>query len=98
MGDGEQRRDFTHVNDVVNANILAATSDVDDSAFGQIYNVGNGKNYSVNEIAEMISDNTVNVPARRGEARVTLANNNKIKNTFGWNSTVEVEESIGRKL
>lgn len=98
VGDGEQRRDFTHVNDVVNANILAATSDVDDSAFGQIYNVGNGKNYSVNEIAEMISDNTVNVPARRGEARVTLANNNKIKNTFGWNSTVEVEEWIGRQL
>ena len=46
----------------------------------------------------MISDNTVNVPARRGEARVTLANNNKIKNTFGWNSTVEVEEWIGRQL
>ena len=98
VGDGEQRRDFTHVNDVVNANILAATSDVDDNAFGLIYNVGNGKNYSVNEIAAMISDNTVNVPARRGEARVTLANNNKIKNTFGWNSTVEVEEWIGRQL
>ena len=98
VGDGDQRRDFTHVSDVVNANVLAATSDVDDSAFGQIYNVGNGKNYSVNEIAEMISDNTVNVPARRGEARVTLANNNKIKNTFGWNSTVEVEEWIGRQL
>jgi UDP-glucose 4-epimerase len=94
VGDGEQRRDFTHVSDVVNANILAATSDVDDSVFGQIYNVGNGKNYSVNEIAAMISDNTVNIPARPGESRITLANNNKIKDTFGWDSTVKVEDWI----
>ena len=94
VGDGEQRRDFTHVSDVVNANILAATSDVDDSVFGQIYNVGNGENYSVNEIAAMISDNTVNIPARPGESRITLANNNKIKDTFGWDSTIKVEDWI----
>ena len=94
VGDGEQRRDFTHVSDVVNANILAATSDVDDSAFGQVYNVGNGKNYSVNEIAAMISDKTVNIPPRPGESRITLANNEKIKNTFGWDSTIQVEDWI----
>ena len=94
VGDGEQRRDFTHVSDVVNANILAATSDVDDSVFGQIYNVGNGENYSVNEIAAMISDNTVNIPARPGESRITLANNNKIKDTFGWDSTIKDEDWI----
>ena len=94
VGDGEQRRDFTHVSDVVNANVLAATSDVDDSAFGQLYNVGNGVNYSINEIASMISDNTVNIPPRIGEARTTLANNSKLCNTFGWEPTVRLENWI----
>ena len=58
VGDGEQRRDFVNVLDVVNANILAATKKLDKDAFGQVYNVGTGKNYSVNEIASFISDNT----------------------------------------
>ena len=57
VGDGEQRRDFTHVSDIVNANILAYNADVDSSSFGQVYNVGTGTNYSINEIANMISDN-----------------------------------------
>ena len=42
----------------------------------------------------MISDNTVNIPARPGESRITLANNNKIKDTFGWDSTIKVEDWI----
>jgi UDP-glucose 4-epimerase len=94
VGDGEQRRDFTHVSDVVNANILAATSDVDDNAFGQLYNVGNGINYSVNEIAAMISDDTVNIPPRIGESRITLADNSKLRSTFGWKSTIKLEDWI----
>tara|TARA_A100001391_G_scaffold155632_1_gene113458 strand:- start:891 stop:1787 length:897 start_codon:yes stop_codon:yes gene_type:complete len=97
VGDGEQRRDFTHVRDVVNANVLAATSDVDDSAFGQLYNVGNGVNYSINEIAAMISDNTVNIPPRIGEARTTLANNSKLCNTFGWEPTIKLENWIEKQ-
>ena len=40
VGDGEQRRDFTYVGDIVNANIMAAISNPDDDAFGQVYNVG----------------------------------------------------------
>ena len=59
VGDGDQRRDFTHVSDVVNANIMAAISRPDPEACGQVYNVGTGTNYSVNEIAAMISDNTI---------------------------------------
>ncbi len=90
VGDGEQRRDFTHVSDVVNANILAATKDVDDEFYGQLYNVGNGINYSINEIANAISDNQINIPPRIGEARTTLANNNKLKTTFGWNPQVNL--------
>ena len=46
-----QRRDFTYVGDVVNANVLAATKEVDSEAFGQVYNVGTGNNYSINQIS-----------------------------------------------
>ncbi len=95
VGDGEQRRDFTHVSDVVNANIMAAISNPDPQVFGQVFNVGTGKNYSVNEIAAMISDNIVYTPPRPGESRITLANNQKLKTTFGWEPKINVEEWIG---
>jgi len=98
VGDGNQRRDFTHVSDVVNANVMAAISNPDPEAFGQIYNVGTGTNHSVNQIARQISDNTVNIPPRPGEARYTLANTKKITETFGWKPTVKLEEWIGKNL
>ena len=94
VGDGNQRRDFTHVRDVVQANILAAIKEVDSDAFGQVYNVGTGNNYSVNQIARMISDNTINIAPRPGESRVTLANNQKLRRTFGWEPTVKLEDWI----
>jgi UDP-glucose 4-epimerase len=94
VGDGEQRRDFTYVGDVCQANILAAITEVDSSSFGEVYNVGTGKNYSVNEVASMISDNTINIPARLGEARISLANNQKLRNTFGWEPKMELIDWI----
>jgi UDP-glucose 4-epimerase len=94
IGDGEQRRDFTYVGDVCNANILAAITDVDSDAFGQVYNVGTGVNYSINEVARMISDNTTNIEPRPGETRFSLANNQKICKTFGWNSTMDLKEWV----
>ena len=98
VGDGDQRRDFTHVSDVVSANILAATSNVNDSAFGQVYNVGTGINHSVNEIADMISENTTNIPPRIGESRITLADNSKLCHTFGWKPTIKLEDWIQKQL
>jgi|TARA_E500000318_G_scaffold6338_2_gene6150 UDP-glucose 4-epimerase len=97
VGDGEQRRDFTHVSDVVSANVLAATVDVDDENYGQLYNVGNGVNYSINEIANAISENQTNIPPRIGEARTTLANNTKLKTTFGWDPKVNLMEWISEQ-
>ena len=85
------------MSDVVSANILAATSDVDDSVFGQVYNVGTGKNHSVNEIANLISDNQVNIPPRIGESRITLADNSKLRDTFGWKPTVKLEDWISQQ-
>jgi len=98
VGDGEQRRDYIYVKDVANANIMAAISNPDDDAYGQVYNVGSGKNYSVNEIASFISDDTINIPPRIGEARNSLANIDKIKKTFAWKPEMNVEEWIKTQL
>ena len=73
---------------------MAAISIQDDEYYGQVYNVGSGINYSVNEIASMISDNTINIPARPGECRVTLANYDKIHDAFGWNPQIKLNEWI----
>ena len=98
VSDGNQRRDFTYVGDVVNANILAATKEVDSEAFGELYNVGTGSNYSINQIAKMIGHPTVHIPPRPGEARTSLANNQKLRKTFGWEPTVKVEDWIKEQL
>ena len=98
VGDGEQRRDFVYVKDVANANIMAALSNADDEAYGQVYNVGSGKNFSVNDIASFISDDTMNIPPRVGEARDSLANINKIYKTFAWKPQVDVESWIKDQL
>ena len=85
VGDGEQRRDFVHVSDIVKANISAMLAPKNlDTVYGQVYNVGTGKNYSVLELAKMISDDICHIPPRVGEARVTLADIAKIQKTFGW--------------
>ena len=98
VGDGEQRRDYIYVKDVANANVMAAISNPDDDAYGQVYNVGSGKNYSVNEIASFISDDTINIPPRIGEARNSLANIEKIQKTFAWKPETDVEKWIKTQL
>jgi len=98
VGDGNQRRDFTYVGDVAMANIMAAISNPDPEAFGQVYNVGTGKNYSINQIARMFNHPTVNITPRPGEIRLSLANNQKMKKTFGWEPTMKLEDWIGARL
>lgn len=91
VGDGEQRRDFTHVDDVVKANISCIDSTIPGY---QLINVGTGKNYSVNEIAAMISDKTVTLPERPGECRETLAVNTKAKYYLDWEPTIDIKDWI----
>jgi UDP-glucose 4-epimerase len=98
VGDGNQRRDFTYVGDVVNANIMAAISNPDSEAFGQVYNVGTGSNYSINQIARMFGHETVNITPRPGEARVSLANNQKLRRTFGWQPSMKLEDWLSSHL
>jgi len=98
VSDGNQRRDFTYVGDVVNANILAATKEVDSEAFGELYNVGSGTNCSINQIAKMIGHPSIHIAPRPGEARTSLANNQKLRKTFGWEPTIKVEDWIREQL
>jgi UDP-glucose 4-epimerase len=94
--DGTQRRDFTHVEDVVQANLLAM--EVDHEHYGEVFNVGTGTNHSVLELAAMISDNTVEVEPRIGEAYITLANNQKIRDILGWAPTKHIGDYVKEEL
>jgi UDP-glucose 4-epimerase len=94
--DGTQRRDFTHVDDVVNANMLAMM--VDHDHYGEVFNVGTGTNHSVLELAAMISNQTKMIEPRVGEAYITLADNTKIKKVLGWEPKENIEQYIKDQL
>ena len=90
-GDGEQRRDFTYVGDVVNANILASQSEKVGN--GEVINIGNGDNRSINDIANMIGGDKVNVEPVI-EPKETLANNSLAEELLGWKPTQNIEDWI----
>lgn len=79
-GDGEQRRDFTHVDDIVDGLLLMHS----DKAYGHTFELGRGKNYSVNEVAEMFGIKPKYKPAKPGEARNTLCEDTSAKEFLGW--------------
>ena len=80
--DGEQRRDFIYVDDIVKANILSALHK--DKLNGEIFNIGNGNNYSINEVANMFGGKKV-YGEKRIEPFQTLADNTKAQKELGWN-------------
>ena len=90
-GDGEQRRDFTYVGDVVNANILASQSE--NVGNGEVINIGNGDNRSINDIADMIGGDRVNVDPVI-EPRETLADNSLAEYLLDWTPKGNLEEWI----
>jgi UDP-glucose 4-epimerase len=93
VGDGSQRRDFTHISDVVHANLLA--SEVT-TGFGEVYNIGYGINYSILEIANIISNDIKFIPSRIGEVQETLSSNQKFKDLTGWNPKVSLIEWLSK--
>lgn len=90
-GSGNNRRDYTYVGDVVNANLLAMTSPLVGS--GEVINIGSGKNLSTNEVAEMIGDKKVHQDAVI-EPKRTLADIKKAKDLLGWEPKVRLENWI----
>lgn len=89
-GDGEQRRDFTHVDDIVDALILIMNK----RAYGYEFELGRGKNYSVNEVAEMFGITPVYKDGKIGEARHTLNEDKTAEKILGWNPTRELKAYI----
>ena len=92
-GDGSHSRDFTHVDDIVRANILAAESDAVGS--GEIVNTGAGNNVSIVALAHMIGNDIEHVEARTEPAH-TLADTTRAKELLGWEPQITIEEGIER--
>jgi len=89
--DGLQSRDFTHVRDVVRANILAAESSK--VGRGEVLNIGGGKNHTVFEVADLIGGPRVFVEPRL-EPKHTLADISKARELIGWEPQVVFEEGV----
>jgi UDP-glucose 4-epimerase len=106
VGDGEQKRDFTHVGDVVEANMLAMAKLMSPDwmdATDLTFNIGTGENYSINEVAEMVKEclaassiqaGITNIPARIGETPATLADINRAKQVLEWEPSICLEEGM----
>jgi UDP-glucose 4-epimerase len=90
---GTQKRDFTYIDDVVDANICAMNKPVEEVRH-KVYNVGTGKNHSIIEIADMIGDKRVLIPARSAEVFETLADISETKEDLGWSPKFKLEEKI----
>lgn len=91
VGDGLQTRDYTHVYDVVRANILATECT---EGFGEIFNIGTGTNHSVLDLVKMIDGEHTHTPARIGESRHTKANNEKAKRILKWEPVKTLEDYL----
>ena len=97
-GDGEQRRDFTHVEDIVDGLVRCGNTLVTDNYYtisGKTFELGRGVNYSINEITEMFGQEEVEyIPARPGEMRVTLCESVEARELLGWNPTIDIKDYI----
>ncbi len=94
-GDGTQSRDFTHVSDVVRANLLAMNCEIAD---GRALNIGPGKAVSINRIAEMIGGPLSYQVSRSGDMRHTLADFSQAENILGWRPQVFIDEGLNELI
>ena len=91
VGDGEQRRDFTHVNDIVEG--LIKISEYPGS--GELFHLGCGVNYSINELVGMFDDPKVEyIPLRLGEGKATLADHTTTSKKLNWEAKNNLPEYI----
>jgi UDP-glucose 4-epimerase len=103
VGDGLQRRDYAHVSDVVEANLLASLTD-NRKAIGEIFNIGSGSNSNIHDLVKMISGKCspvegcdfVYVPERMGESRETLSDCTKARDLLKWQPKIKLNEWIER--
>ncbi|MCK4355428.1 SDR family oxidoreductase [Candidatus Parcubacteria bacterium] len=91
VGNGNQKRDFTYVKDIVDATILAAEKQ---GAVNQIFNIASGRNYSINELAKIIGGETTSLPERPGEIMDSLADISKAKQLLDWEPKYNLETGL----
>jgi UDP-glucose 4-epimerase len=91
VGDGEQKRDFTYVSDIVEANLKSIENK---KLKTKIYNVGTGKNYTINEITKMVGGEVKKINDRPAEVRETLADIQMTVVDLGWHPRFSLEEMI----
>lgn len=102
-GDGSQSRDFTFVENAVQANIKALFTE-NSEAFGEVFNVAVGEKYSLVELFEMIKEKTlatavaVHREERAGDIKNSLANISKAQNILGYEPTVRFPEGIDKTI
>jgi UDP-glucose 4-epimerase len=95
VGDGNQKRDFTFVSDVVDAFLTAAAS----NRVGEIYNVGSGGSYSINRLVELLgAKKKVHIPQRPGEPDCTFADVRRIERDLGWAAKVSFQDGVRAML
>ncbi len=94
VGDGTQTRDFTYVTDAVDALVTCAHSDIS----GDVFNVGSGGTYSVNQLISLLGGEAVHIPKRPGEPDATFADITKIQRMLGWSPKVSFEEGVRHML
>jgi UDP-glucose 4-epimerase len=94
VGDGNQKRDFIYISDVVEAFIKAAFCDIKD----EVFNVGSGNPQSVNRLVSLLGGEKVHIPRRPGEPECTWADITRISNELGWQPKVSFEEGVKKVL
>lgn len=96
VGTGQQRRDFTYVSDIVAAMIKLL--DVNYEFNGTVLNVGTGTNYSIKQLADMISPDQIFVPSRAAESNKTLADTTRIQQICHWTHQVSLPDYVKAQL
>ena len=94
FGDGEKRRDFTHVDDIVDALIRI----MNQQAYGHVFELGRGENHSINEVAKMFDIVPWYQPDKPGEAQDTLADSSLAQNILGWEAKLNLIDYIREQL
>ena len=102
-GDGEQARDFTFIDDVVEANLLAAR--MPEAARGEVFNVGGGRSpTSINELLAIVAEETgaepdpLHEPAREGDIRVSHADIGRARAVLGYAPAIDIREGLRRTV